>query len=62
MKHVPEQFPGGGFKEIAREMFEDREKLYEVPFHFVREQMESQVVRGRFPLLTLVTDRTGAKL
>jgi len=59
---VPEWLPGGGFKKIARKMFEGREKLYEVPFHFVREQMESQVVRSRFLLLTLVADRTGAKL
>lgn len=58
MKHVPEWFPGGGFKKTAREMFEDREKLYEAPFRFVREQMESQVVRGRYLLLTLVTNRT----
>jgi hypothetical protein len=58
---VPEWFPGGRFKKIAREMFEDREQLYEVPFHFVREQMESQVVRGRSLLLTLVTNRTTAK-
>jgi len=35
-------------------MFWDRERLYEVPFDFAREQMESQVVRDRFPPLNLV--------
>lgn len=41
VRYVPEWFPGGGFKKIAKEMFDDREKLYEVPFNFAREQMES---------------------
>jgi len=49
-----EWFPGDGFKKIARKMLEDRERLYEVPFNFVREQMESQLVHGHFKLLTLV--------
>ncbi|KAF9652600.1 cytochrome P450 [Thelephora ganbajun] len=54
LKHMPEWLPGGGFKKKAREMFEDRERLYEVPFKFVREQIESQLARRCFLLLTPV--------
>ena len=39
---------GGGFKEAAGEIFEDRYESHEVtvPFNFPREQVESRVVRG----------------
>ncbi|TDL24453.1 cytochrome P450 [Rickenella mellea] len=40
-QYVPEWFPGAGFKRAAREMREDLERLYDVPYEFVRKQMAS---------------------
>ncbi|KAI0784096.1 cytochrome P450 [Abortiporus biennis] len=39
LKYVPEWIPGAKFKALARKMFEDRERLYNVPFDFVKKQM-----------------------
>jgi hypothetical protein len=39
LRHVPSWFPGAGFKTIARGMREDLERLYDVPFDFVRTKM-----------------------
>ncbi|KAL5476745.1 hypothetical protein ACEPAI_2931 [Sanghuangporus weigelae] len=41
LKYVPEWFPGAGFKIEARRMREDLERLYNVPFDFVKSQMAS---------------------
>lgn len=39
VKLIPEWFPGGGFKRIAKQMREDLERLYNVPFGYVLSQM-----------------------
>ena len=48
VKYIPEWMPGALFRLKARLMREDREKLYDVPFEFVKEQIVS-------PLVSLVT-------
>lgn len=42
VRYVPEWLPGAGFKKIARGMRQDLERLYDVPFDFVKFEM----VRG----------------
>ena len=39
LKYVPAWFPGARFKVIAKQMWEDRERLYNIPFAYVKEQM-----------------------
>lgn len=39
MKSIPDWFPGAGFKIEAKRMREDLERLYNVPFDFVKSQM-----------------------
>lgn len=39
LKYLPEWAPGAGFKAVARSMRADLERLYDVPFGFVQDQI-----------------------
>ncbi|KAH8101934.1 cytochrome P450 [Cristinia sonorae] len=41
VKYVPAWIPGAGFKKAAKSMREDLERLYDVPFGFVNEEMNA---------------------
>lgn len=39
VKYVPGWVPGAGFKAIAKRMKEDLDRLYSVPYTFVKNEM-----------------------
>ena len=41
LRYLPDWAPGAGFKAIARSMRRDLERLYDVPFDFVKKQIVS---------------------
>ncbi|PSR74371.1 hypothetical protein PHLCEN_2v9879 [Hermanssonia centrifuga] len=45
LKYLPEWFPGAGFKTTARRMRKDLERLYNVPYEFVKDQMVRRTIR-----------------
>ena len=45
VRHVPSWVPGAGFKVITRRMREDLERLYDVPFDFVKTKMVSLILQ-----------------
>lgn len=47
VRYVPEWFPGAGFKKVARTMREDLERLYDVPFDFVKSEMVCRINNAR---------------
>ncbi|OCH91269.1 cytochrome P450, partial [Obba rivulosa] len=48
LKHLPDWVPGTGWKAEVRQMWEDRECLYDVPFDFVQDQMRNGEVTPSF--------------
>lgn len=43
VKYVPAWFPGASFQRVARSMRQDLERLYDVPFNYVKQQLEYSV-------------------
>ena len=39
LKYIPKWFPGAGFKATAESMRDDRERMYNEPFEFVKRQL-----------------------
>ncbi|KAF7797385.1 hypothetical protein EIP86_008580 [Pleurotus ostreatoroseus] len=48
LKYVPAWVPGARFQRVARRMWEERERLYNVPFGFVKEQMKNNQAMSSF--------------
>jgi hypothetical protein len=36
---VPDWFPFAGFKRAAKGMYDDRQRMYDMPFEFVQQEM-----------------------
>ncbi|CAL1708513.1 unnamed protein product [Somion occarium] len=48
LKHIPDWVPGAGFKRVAQLMRNDLERLYNVPFNFVKQSMKDGNVTPSF--------------
>ena len=46
LAHVPSWFPGAGFQRLAKQIGEDRQRLSDVPFNYVRTQMVRMLVQS----------------
>lgn len=44
LKYVPAWFPGAQFQSLAKAMRQDRERLYDIPYDFVKSQMVSRLI------------------
>ncbi|KAF9786299.1 cytochrome P450 [Thelephora terrestris] len=44
LKHIPEWFPGAGFKTFARKAKKDLDKLADLPFYHVKESFEAKTI------------------
>ncbi|EIW51642.1 cytochrome P450 [Trametes versicolor FP-101664 SS1] len=59
LRYVPEWLmPRGGFKAVARRMRRELDEMYDLPFGFVKEQMEAGKARPSFTLSYLEEKRT----
>ncbi|PFH50869.1 hypothetical protein AMATHDRAFT_60362 [Amanita thiersii Skay4041] len=48
LRHLPDWFPGAGFKQVAKEYRATLEEMVERPFQFVKQQMETGVAKPSF--------------
>ncbi|OJT15675.1 O-methylsterigmatocystin oxidoreductase [Trametes pubescens] len=59
LRYIPEWLmPSGGFKAVARKMRKELNEMYDLPFGFVKQQMEAGKARPSFTLSYLEEKRT----
>ncbi|KAF9260579.1 cytochrome P450 [Marasmius fiardii PR-910] len=58
LKHIPSWFPGASFKRVAGAMRAELDRLYDVPYNYVKEEMHKNNVQRSF-VSTFIEDKRG---